>query len=85
MRVLMAAAGAALFVSACGGGSGEGETEVGNDLNALSADNIVSDENGMMTGTGGMDGNADTNAETENMVMNDLTTNTADTNLANGL
>jgi hypothetical protein len=32
-----------------------------------------------------MDGNAVTNAETENMMMNDLTTNTPDTNLANGL
>ena len=36
-------------------------------------------------GAGGMDGNASTNAATENMMLKDATTNDADTNLANGL
>lgn len=75
MRALILAAGAALIVSACG----RGEDTTANDANAMAADNMMVDEN-----MGGMDANAATNAATENAMLNDLTNNTADTNLANG-
>ena len=82
MRALILAAGAALALSACGGG----DTAAENDVNAMAADNMMADPNAMMANDiGGLDANAATNAETENMMMNDLTTNDADTNLANGM
>ena len=71
---------AALTLSACGGGN------EANDANALAADNMMMDQNAMtMNDVGGMDANVATNAATENMMINDLTTNDADTNLANGM
>jgi hypothetical protein len=79
MRALILAAGAALALSACGGNN---DTAANEDLNAT--DNMALDQN--LAGTpGGMDSNLATNATTENMMMNDLTTNDADTNLANGM
>ena len=82
MRALILAAGAALTLSACGGADSAAE----NDMNAMTADNMMIEDNAMMANDiGGMDGNAATNADTENMMMNDLTTNDADTNLANGM
>ena len=83
MRRILLVAGAALSLAACGGGA---ESEAANDMNALGADNMALDQNGMMANNmGGMDANAATNASTENMMMNDLTTNNPDTNLANGM
>lgn len=95
MRRILLVAGAALSLAACGGGA---ESEAANDMNALGADNMAldqnmmmdqnmsMDQNGMMANNmGGMDANAATNASTENMMMNDLTTNNPDTNLANGM
>ena len=81
MRALFLAAGAALALTACGGAD---DAAVDNDLNAMAADNgLMADP--ALDGTGGMDGNLATNADTENMMMNDLTQNDADTNLANGM
>jgi hypothetical protein len=80
MRVLIWAAGAALTLTACN--KTDSPTD---DMNA--ADNMMVDENAMMANdTGGMDANAATNAgEEANMMANDLATNDADTNLANGM
>lgn len=83
MRFLILAAGAALTVSACGD---SGETTANADMNAMAVDNMMVDENAAMTAPGGLDANAATNGEAEaNMVMNDMTHNDADANLANGM
>ncbi|HYI40368.1 MAG TPA: hypothetical protein VE053_08625 [Allosphingosinicella sp.] len=85
MRIIIALAGTALALSACG--SGDRTTEA----NTMATDNLVIEDNLMMepdatmNGTAGMDANASTNASTENMMMKDATTNDPDTNLANGL
>ena len=82
MRTLILAAGAALTLAACGGNN-EGEA---NDANMMATDNMMMDQNAMMANDmGGMDANAATNATTENMMMNDMMTNSPDTNLANGM
>jgi hypothetical protein len=86
MRII-ALAGLALALSACGGNNNSSA----DDANALGADNMMVDDNLMldanasMNSAGGMDANASTNAATENLMMKDATTNDADTNLANGL
>jgi len=86
MRII-ALAGLALALSACGGD----RDTTADEANALTADNMLMDENLMldanasMNAAGGMDANASTNASTENMMMKDATTNDPDTNLANGL
>lgn len=78
MRILFLAATAALALGAC-------DSNRDAETNVMTADNLI-DENAAMTGgPGGMDGNAATNSDTENLMLNDLTTNDADTNLANGL
>lgn len=87
MRALYMAAGAVLALSACGRAD---EAAVDNELDAMTADNGMIGDNGMMAdpalnGAGGMDGNLATDADTENMMMNDLQQNDADTNLANGI
>jgi hypothetical protein len=85
MRII-ALAGLALALSACGGNNSNSD-----EANALGTDNLMIDDNMMldanasMNGSGGMDANASTNASTENLMMKDATTNDADTNLANGL
>lgn len=83
MRILIVAVGAALTLTACGGG--ESDTSEANmvDMNAGMTDMNAMDMNAM-------DANATINATdgmnaTENAMVNDLTTNTADTNLANGM
>ena len=85
---MIALAAVALALSACG----SGESGKSDEANALATDNLMMDENLMMdsnasmNGLGGMDANASTNASTEaNMMMQDATTNDADTNLANGM
>jgi hypothetical protein len=86
MRII-ALAGLALALSACGGNDSSSADEA----NALGADNLMMDDNLMldanasMNGAGGMDANASTNASTENMMQKDAATNDPDTNLANGL
>ena len=78
MRGLLLLAGAALSLAACGSNDA---TEANADMNAMAGDNMM-----MANDMGGLDANLATNAATEeNMMMNDLTTNDADTNLANGM
>lgn len=82
MRIL-ALAGLALALSACGGG---GETTA-NDA-ALGGDNMLMDENLLLDANtmNGMEGmNANASADTANLMATDAVTNDADTNLANGL
>ena len=85
MRSIFLFAGAALALSACGSG-GEGEeanTLVVNDMtmddSATANAMLNGDLNGMTIGNETMDAN------TQNAVEQDLTTNDADTNLVNGL
>ena len=81
MRALILVAGAALTLTACGG------TDSATDENAVSTENLAIDDNAMLANdAGGLDANTATNAEAEaNLVANDLTTNDADSNLANGI
>jgi hypothetical protein len=87
-------AGAALALSACGGGN---STEA-NQANAMGADNMMLDQNMMMDGNasmgdmnamgnmgGDMGMNGAANSTTQNMMRQDAQTNDPDTNLANGL
>ena len=93
--ILLAVTGLAL--SACGGG---GERE-GGDANAMATDNMAMDQNMMMDANmmdanmtmdanmsgnamGNMGGNA-ADANTQQMMKKDATTNDPDTNLANGM
>ncbi|HEX8223485.1 MAG TPA: hypothetical protein VF605_06695 [Allosphingosinicella sp.] len=86
MRMILLA-GAALALSACGGG---GETAA-NDANAMMADNMLMDDNMMMdgnaalNGTTALDANGSVDSTNANMMAIDAATNDADTNLANGL
>ena len=82
MRSLILIGLAAMSLSACGGDT---DADANADLNAMTTDNVVLDNGMMANDMGGMDGNVATNADTENMMVNDLTTNDADTNLANGM
>jgi hypothetical protein len=85
MRAFILAAGAALTLSACGGGA---DTEA-NDANAMMADNMMMDQNMTMNDMAmndmNMSGNMAVDPATQNMMMNDMNTNAPDTNLANGL
>jgi hypothetical protein len=88
-------AGAALALSACGGGN----DTAANDANGFGTDNMMMDPNMLdansgMTGMEGMNGmdamngvgaNGSVDAGTANMMANDAATNDPDTNLANGL
>ena len=78
MRILLIGS-AVLALGACS----KADVETNTDMN-LATDNMMLDENAAMN-AGGMDANLATNAATENAMMNDLTQNDADTNLANGM
>jgi len=80
MRAMILLAGAALSLSACGGGS----EEQANDIDTLAVNNLVVDNATVGTDMN-MDANMSMNSDTHNAMMNDLTTNDADTNLANGM
>jgi hypothetical protein len=83
MRMILLA-GAALALSACGGGA-----EKADETNVLTADNMLMDENMSMDMNASMNMGADVNAATDansvNMMVEDATTNDPDTNLANGI
>ena len=86
MRMILLA-GLALAVSARGGGNDATEA---NEANAMIEDNLMLDQNAMMAdptmnGTMGMDANMTGDANTQNLMVQDATTNDPDTNLANGL
>ncbi len=86
----MVLAGMALAISACSGGGGE-NVQQANDMNAMSGDNMMmSDPNMMMDQNMSMNAtapgaNTAVDANTQNLMMQDATSNDADTNLANGL
>ena len=84
MRALVLVAGATLSISACSSG---GTDEDANAVDTLAVNNLVVDEGAAMTAN--VDANAmttDLNAtETNDLVNQDLTTNSPDSNLANGL
>lgn len=81
--LLVPAAAAALALAACG--DRDADRDANADMNAMAEDNMMLDQNIDVNAAGGMDGNMATDNTTENMMMNDLTTNDADTNLANGM
>jgi len=91
MRVLLFAAGAALTLSACGGGQKNATNTTTTTTNTMATDNTMMapgmngmDANAAMTTNGAMGANmADPAAQ--NMVMQDMNTNAPDANLANGL
>jgi hypothetical protein len=89
MRAMILAGAAVLTLSACGGGS------EANDANAMGTDNTMMidpmmdpnttmDQNAM-NAAGTMGANGMTDANSQNMMQRDATTNDPDTNLANGL
>ena len=92
MRILLTL-GAALAVSACGGG---GETQ-SNEANLTASDNMMLDQNltmdPAMNGTANMAmdpamngaANGTVDPATQNMIQQDMNTNDPDTNLANGM
>ncbi len=90
MRALILAAGAALTLSACGGGSEANNTAATDanatamDANMMATDNMAMDANMTMNGAD-MNGNVGVAPATQNMIQQDLNTNTPDTNLANGM
>ena len=79
MRSILLIGCAALALGACN----KADNQANTDMN-VTADNMMLEENAAMA-PGGMDANMATNAATENAMMNDLTHNDADTNLANGM
>ena len=86
MRAFILAAGAALTLSACSGGGGETAAE-NNTLavETLDAGNLIVNDPAAMNGTATLDANATLNADATNLAAEDLTTNSPDTNLSNGL
>ena len=83
MRALILVAGAALAVSAC---SSNEAAENTTDLNAVDA-NVIVDTNDLTSidAVNDTDANLALDANTANAVAADLTTNTPDANLANGI
>ncbi len=97
MKLLMqiAALAATSTLAACGGGgntqanqtaaeNGMMDNGMATDAAAMNATGRM-DANAMMDANGMMDANATMDANTHNAMMNDMKTNDADTNLANGM
>jgi hypothetical protein len=78
MRILLLA-GVALL-AACGGNDSDAV-----DANAVATDNLALDANTSLDATGDLGTNGTIDANTANLMVEDATTNDADTNLANGL
>ena len=81
MRALILAAGAAVALAACSGGN-EAQDDNALAVENLEVGNVIMNDPAAMNGTA-MDANMV--GTTTDVVANDLTTNDADTNLANGL
>ena len=81
MRAILLIAGAALALSACG------DRNEADEANTLAEENLAlnTDLNADLNATGNLDGNAATDANLTNALIEDATTNDADTNLANGM
>lgn len=79
MRTFLLISCAALGVAACGGGNEADDANMAADANLMMEENIALD--------GGLnaDANLTGNAATDNLVAQDMATNDADANLANGL
>ena len=90
MRALILAAGAALTVAACSSGN-EGQENNSLTVENLEVGNIIMNDPAAMNGTTldanalGTTGTTGMDPATANAVSEDLTTNDADTNLANGM
>jgi hypothetical protein len=91
VRALILVAGAALTLAACGSNRDEAANA---DANLMMADNMATmdanmmgmDSNMMAGNMTGMDGNMmASNSMEANMMMQDMNTNSPDTNLANGM
>ncbi|MEO6225664.1 MAG: hypothetical protein ABIO80_07430 [Sphingomicrobium sp.] len=87
MRVIILAGCAAVALAACNNTAGNNAAD---DVNAMSVDNMMVDQNAAMNAN--MDANgmiaangAAVDANTQEMMNKDLHTNDPDTNLANGL
>ena len=78
--------GAFVALSACGGGGAESDAVNTAEIDNLTVDdNLAMDPAMNMDGNAALDGNLAGNSATENAMIKDLTTNDADTNLANGM
>lgn len=73
---------AALALAACNDRAAD-DAALNADANTMMVDNMGADANNMMAAPGGADANMATNTTEE--MNTDLTTNDADTNLANGM
>jgi hypothetical protein len=78
MRLLILAAGAALALAACSSGN-----DAQNNSTDLQVGNLNNTDTDAKNAAAQVDMNA-TNSDTQNAMMNDLTHNDVDTNLANG-
>ena len=78
MRSIFLISAAALALAACG-------RDDAADENVIAADNLVVTDDAMMDPALNADANLATDPAANNAVVEDLTTNDADTNLANGM
>ncbi|HYJ84258.1 MAG TPA: hypothetical protein VEW26_15610 [Allosphingosinicella sp.] len=83
MRII-ALAGLALALSACGGDRSAEEANLAAD-NLIVDDNLLLDSNAALNSAAGVDANGAVDSDTANLMAKDAVTNDADTNLANGL
>jgi len=79
MRSIFMISCAALALAACG------RDDAANEANVVAADNLVVTDDAMMDPAMNADANLATDPAANNAVVEDLTTNEADTNLANGM
>ena len=79
MRSILMISCAALALAACG------RDDAANEANVVAADNLVITDDPMMDPAMNADTNLATDPAANNAVVEDLTTNDADTNLANGM
>jgi hypothetical protein len=79
MRSIFLISAAALALAACG------RDDAADEANVVAADNLVVTDDAMMDPAMNADANLATDPAANNAVVEDLTTNDADTNLANGM
>ena len=79
MRSILLISCAAVALAACG------RDDAANEANVVAADNLVVTDDAMMDPAMNADANLVTDPAANNAVVEGLTTNDADTNLANGM
>ncbi len=79
MRSILLISCAAVALAACG------RDDAANEANVVAADNLVVTDDALVDPTMNADANLVTDPAANNAVVEDLTTNDADTNLANGM